>query len=260
VTTYLYPHGWDGEGDRLATLESLWDPASIARLEAVGIEAGWRCLEVGAGSGSIARWMADRVGDAGHVTAADIDVSHLRGLARPNLTVVQHDVTSDELLPGGQDLVHARLLLKHLPTRDAVLSTLVAALRPGGWLVVEDTDWTAAGAEPPAEAFAAVLRGLRRLMEQAGGVHDYGRVLPGALRTAGLVDIGAEGTALVLPCATPAVDFYRLTFGQVRDRLIASGLVDETTYATALATLDDPARVALAPTLIGARGRRHSDA
>lgn len=255
MTTYLYPHGWDGEGERLATLEALWDPASVARLDAAGVAAGWRCLEVGAGSGSIARWMADRVGDTGHVTAVDIDISHLGGLAGPNLTVVQHDVTNGELPVRGLDLVHARLLLKHLPSRGAVLATLVAALRPGGWLVVEDTDWTAAGVEPSDAAFTVVLRGLRRLMEQAGGVHDYGRTLPNALRTAGLVDIAAEGTALVLPGASPAVDFYRLTFGQVRDRLIAAGLVDEPTYAAALATLDDPERVALAPTLIGARGR-----
>ena len=256
MTTYLYPHGWEGEGHRLVTLESLWDPASIARLAAVGIGSGWNCLEVGAGAGSIARWMAAQVGEAGHVTALDIDVTHLGDLARTNVTVMQHDVTRDPLERDAFDLVHARLLLKHLPARDQVVATLVTALRPGGWLVVEDTDWTGAGTEPHDPAFAAVLGGLRRLTERAGGVHDYGRQLAGVLRAAGLVEVGAEGTLLVLPGGTPRADLYRLTFAQIRERLLDAGLVDVATYGAALAVPDDPASVALAPVLIGAHGQK----
>jgi trans-aconitate methyltransferase len=38
------------------------------------------------------------------------------------------------------DLVHARLVLVHVPDRARALATMVAALRPGGWLLVEDAD------------------------------------------------------------------------------------------------------------------------
>ncbi len=34
-----------------------------------------------------------------------------------------------------------RAVLEHLPAREQVLTQLVAALRPGGWLLVEDTDF-----------------------------------------------------------------------------------------------------------------------
>jgi hypothetical protein len=41
---------------RLVQLEALWDPSTIRHLQALGVTDGWRCLEVGAGGGSITRW------------------------------------------------------------------------------------------------------------------------------------------------------------------------------------------------------------
>ena len=38
------------------------------------------------------------------------------------------------------DLVHARLVLVHVPDRDRALRTMAEVLRPGGWLLVEDAD------------------------------------------------------------------------------------------------------------------------
>ena len=54
---------------------------------------GWRCAELGAGAGSMARWMADRVGESGSVTAIDRDTSLLKELGtRRNVTVVEDDL------------------------------------------------------------------------------------------------------------------------------------------------------------------------
>src|SRR4051812_45567785 len=109
---------------RFANLESIYDPRTIAFLEATGIDAGWRCLEVGGGGGSVAAWLADRVGPSGDVLVTDIDPRFLQGLAasgRPNLEVRQHDITSDRLPPDAFDLIHARLVLLHLPGADRVL-------------------------------------------------------------------------------------------------------------------------------------------
>ena len=62
------------------------------------------------------------------------------GHGRADLDVRGHRVVTDELDHAGFDLVHARAVLEHLPARDDVLARLVAALRPGGWLLVEDVD------------------------------------------------------------------------------------------------------------------------
>ena len=69
--------------------------------------------------------------------------------------MLQHDIVAEPLAAGRFDLVHARLLLEHLPERDAVLAGFVHALAPGGWVVVEDLDWaTASVTDPPSPVHA----------------------------------------------------------------------------------------------------------
>ena len=68
------------ERERLALVERYHDPISVAALERLGVDAGWRCLDVGAGAGSIARWLAERVLPAGEVLATDLDTRLLEPL------------------------------------------------------------------------------------------------------------------------------------------------------------------------------------
>src|SRR5687768_10129658 len=93
--------------ERFAALPRLYDPGTIRHLAALGVGAGWRCLEVGAGGGSIARWLAQRVGSTGYVVATDLDTRFLEPLARevgPPLAVQRHDVTADPLPEASFDL------------------------------------------------------------------------------------------------------------------------------------------------------------
>ena len=89
-------------------LESLFDPGTIRHLEALGVGPGRRCLELGAGGGSIAAWMAAR---GGAVVATDLDVTFLEDLAGPNLEVHRHDVEAGDPPAGPFDLVHLRFVL-----------------------------------------------------------------------------------------------------------------------------------------------------
>ena len=61
---YLLSNAERETADRFAGLDAVFDPVTRARLTRLGVAPGARCLEVGAGSGSIARWMADQVGSA----------------------------------------------------------------------------------------------------------------------------------------------------------------------------------------------------
>ncbi|MBV9511428.1 MAG: class I SAM-dependent methyltransferase, partial [Caulobacteraceae bacterium] len=100
-------------------------------------------LEVGAGGGSVAAWLADRVGPTGAVLATDQRIDPMAGVTAPNLQVRVHDVVADPIDEAAYDLVHLRFVLQHLPDRAAVLRKLIAALRPGGWLLVEEADYGA---------------------------------------------------------------------------------------------------------------------
>ena len=89
---YAYDNARAAQGARLRTLEAIFDAGTIAELEARGVGGGWRCLEVGAGGGSIALWLADRVAPEGAVLATDLDTTVLAGLSRPELEVRVHDL------------------------------------------------------------------------------------------------------------------------------------------------------------------------
>lgn len=119
------------ESGRLALLESSRDPGTMRQLEALGVGPGWRCLEVGAGRGSIARWLAEKVTPTGSVTAVDIDLRFLTDMPH-NVEVRALDIREDEVEAGAYDLVHCRALLMHLPDPAETLTKLATALRPGG--------------------------------------------------------------------------------------------------------------------------------
>lgn len=143
MLTYLYDNGGVQSRERLRGLEAIEDANTIAMLESLQHLEGLRCLELGAGAGSIAAWLAGRVGSTGHVLATDIDVSHL-GI--PGITVLQHDLRSQELPGEAFDLVHLRHVLIHLPEHMSVLERIRRSMRRGALLLLEESDLRSWGA------------------------------------------------------------------------------------------------------------------
>src|SRR5690349_9383854 len=121
---YAFARGWGPQDERLAALERQLDPVSQAVIGQLGLAAGWRCWEAGAGRGSMAAWLADQVTGGGSVVATDIDISSLPGLHQANITVVRHDLEHEEIPAGEFDLIHARLVLEHLHQPGATLGKL----------------------------------------------------------------------------------------------------------------------------------------
>ena len=148
---------------RFSGLEATFDPATIGYLTGVGVTAGWACWEIGAGGGSIASWLAEQVGPTGSVLATDIDPRFIPASELAHLEVVRHDVTADAIPAARYHLIHARLVLSHLPQRGDVMVRLVQALRPGGWLVIEDFSGAfERGTEPVGPAERGSARSMRR--------------------------------------------------------------------------------------------------
>ncbi|MGW3245300.1 methyltransferase domain-containing protein [Streptomyces sp. NPDC001070] len=257
---YLLENRRPEAGARFEAFAELFDPVTFRHVDALGIGAGMRCWEVGAGGPSVPLGLAGRVGPGGAVVATDIDVSWTRDAAGGVVEVLRHDVAADPPPPGGFDLVHARLVLVHLADRAEALRRMIGALRPGGWLLLEDAD---PGLQPllcpdesgPAERLANRLRsGFRALMAERGADLAYGRTLPRLLREAGLEDVRADA---YFPITSPACAVLETaTVRHIRDRLVAAGLatdeeIDRHLANVATGTLD----LATAP-MISAWGRR----
>jgi SAM-dependent methyltransferase len=225
---YLLDNQQAEAGARFDALAELFNPSTFRHLEALGIAAGWRCWEVGAGGPAVPSWLAARVGPAGHVLATDIDVSWLNATG---YEVRRHDVGAEPPPGSGFDLVHARLVLVHVPQRAAALASMVAALRPGGRLLLEEADpalqpLVCPDESGPAERLANKLkRDFRTLMARRSADLAYGRTLPGLLRSAGLVEVGADA---FFPISGPACTrLEQATVCQIRDRLVDAGLATD---------------------------------
>ena len=67
------------------------------------------------------------------------------------------DVTRDPIGDAEFDVVHARAVLQHLASREAVLDAMIAAAKPGGWVVVSDVDWIQFDAQTRAGAVRDAL-------------------------------------------------------------------------------------------------------
>ena len=137
------------------------------------------------------------------------------------------DLATETLPTGAFELVHARLLLEHLPQRDDVLAGLVRALTPGGWLVVEDFDWsTATVVDPPSPVLARVADACRSAFARHGYDAEYGRRLPRALRAAGLIDLRTRtASAQVWADHAHGVPQWELLADQLAPALIAHHLL-----------------------------------
>jgi SAM-dependent methyltransferase len=266
-SAYLLDNARAEAGERFVWLAELFDGVTRGHFDRLGVGAGWRCWEVGAGGPGIPAALAAAVGPTGYVLATDIDPSWLT--AGDGYEVRRHDVAADPPPePGTFDLVHARLVLVHVPDRARALATMAAALRPGGWLLVEDADTALqplacledSGEDSGDDSGSAQRRAnrlrdaVRELLTRRGADLRYGRTLPRALRAAGLVDVGAAGS---FPIGGPACDrLEAATIRHVRGELLAAGLADDAEIDAHLAAIDAGGLdLTLAP-LISAWGRR----
>jgi SAM-dependent methyltransferase len=259
VSTYLFEHAWEQERERLDLLEQVFDGGTRHYLEALSPPVGGSCLEVGAGAGSIARWLCERVGPGGRVVATDLDTDFLETLTEENLEVRRHDIVSDELETDAFDLIHARLVLEHLAERDDVVRRLAAALRPGGWLVLEDFDWGSLAVAPGCAGGDVLERALEaawKVFAAAGCDHYYGRALPAALAAAGLGDVGAEGRVYLGVPGSPTSAWWKLSLAKLGPAVVASGALSAAELDDLLGRLEGPGVFFQLPTLVTSWGRR----
>jgi SAM-dependent methyltransferase len=180
------------ERERLQLLQSIHDGPSCARLAKL-VRRGWRCLEIGPGGGSICAWLAQQVGDPALVSAADVSTVQLGQLAQLGCRVMQHDVMRDppEALGGNAyDLIFARFVFSNLPNgRDAVIAQLVACLKPGGWLVIEDQDPNSVWAADPSHPLSAEFDAITQQSAGSPWAQPFGRYLSALFRRCGLMHI-----------------------------------------------------------------------
>ena len=243
-SSYMLDNDWIYERERFDAIERNLDPGTIWALTEIGVSNGWNCLEVGAGGGSITQWLCKQVGSDGQVTATDLNTRFVDVLDYENLEVQEHDVVTEELPVDEYDLVHTRFMLAHLPERDAVLVKMIQALRPGGWMLVEEPDFTTMEADPlgaqlKRQMFDKGQSALGAFQESRRMDRFYGRVLFSRLNSLGLTGVKANGRSITLQGGTPESKEMALTMEQLQAPAVSTGLITDQDYLQFRALFDD---------------------
>ncbi|MFD9357298.1 class I SAM-dependent methyltransferase [Streptomyces sp. NPDC060031] len=248
-----------GEDDRIDLGALTYDETTMARLRQLGVGPGWRCLEVGAGTGTVARRLLGEAGVA-QVLAVDRDVRFLEAHPVPGLTALQADVTSEEFSPGLFRLVHARFVLMHLPSAQQMVSRLAGLLAPGGVLVVSDAvDLTTASA--PVTPYTRAMRAMWQGLRDSIGT-DVSQVTRRAdqLRAAGLEPVAAEIHVPPLLPGSAISRFWADTWSRARPDMVATGLIDDAQLDEAVRCLDSPRCTGMSPGMLTAWGWKPENA
>ncbi|NNE74014.1 MAG: methyltransferase domain-containing protein [Acidimicrobiales bacterium] len=245
----------DIERVRLDMLAAVRDPSTFEVLDRVGIGPGMRVLEVGAGAGTVSAWMADRVGGPGQVLSTDIDLQFHAEMPS-NVEVRRHDIERDPLPDSTFDIVHARAVLQHVPEREAVIPKLIASLKPGGWLVLEDGQFTGFGAQGLAEPYRSIHQIMAAGSQQDWRDPDFGLQLLDRMRGHGLVDLDVTGDVWAMRAGEPSGEWWFLALERAIPRLVAAGITTEADAAAALDQVRAPGFVMISPVSMATVGRK----
>ena len=228
------------EYKRLDLMSKILDPWTRGYLTTLGVGEGWQCLELGGGNGSITEWLSATVGPGGAVTAIDVNPVLLELIPAENLSVQQMDVRTGKLPASSYDLVTCRALLHQIAEdAPAVLLRMATALKPGGWLLIQEPDFHLAPTTEP-EVWARTWTGLIEWGRSNGVDWLIGRKLPRMIADLGLGHPQAKTDVQNIRGRDRGALYFQLFFAEVRDRVVEAGQVDAETINAASALLDDP--------------------
>ncbi|AOR36793.1 SAM-dependent methyltransferase [Streptomyces fodineus] len=251
----MLSNGAAHEGDRLKSIQRSVDSFTTNILDGLPMQRSWNCLELGAGAGSIAYWLAARC-PGGRVVAVDLDTRHLDAGRATNLEIQEADVTHKDYAPGTFDLIHARYLFCHLPDRDEMITRAAGWLSPGGWLIVEEP-YDLPAAHSPFPLVQRILTAYQHTYREHGADMTWARGLPALLARNALTEVAYAGN---LGCMGGLEkDRWRPLIHRAAPTLLASGLITETDLTAFDELLKDPAFIDIPQMTISAWGRRPSD-
>ncbi len=251
----------DFEGTRLQLLQQILDSHTQRRFERIGIQPGWHCLEIGAGEGSIARWLAQKIGPQGTVVATDIDTRGLAKQQQPNLEIRRHDILADDLEQSRYDVVHTRAVLMHLSNPAQAVQKMAAAVRPAGWLLLEEFDALSFGAidtdNPTAQAFNQKMETILQTLKTFHIMDIYfGRHLRRLLEQLGFIDISNEGITGISRGGDPDTQFQLMTLQLSGPPLVGAGILTQQDVDLLRQLFADPSFYYVGNTFFGAWGKR----
>jgi SAM-dependent methyltransferase len=233
--------GTPAEVERLRVQARTWEPEAEIMLNEMGVERGWRCIDVGCGPMGIIGPLARRTGHTGVVVALDNDPVQLQAARQyaesegfGNVEFREGDLFSADLPSGSFDVVHARFVLAPLGRNREVLARLIDLVREGGLIALEEPDTGSWTSNPPSPSWDSLKSAVLRVFESRGGDFNAGVRLGNLLRSGGLEPISVREATLTLPGRHPYSRLLIQLADSLRPKILAQGLLTESALQNAM--------------------------
>jgi ubiquinone/menaquinone biosynthesis C-methylase UbiE len=252
------------EYERLRSQARMWQSATEALLDKVGLGPGMSALDVGSGPGAVMRLMADRVGPEGHVTGIEIDgtlgrqsLADLKAQGGAEFSLIEANVAELDDVPGAPfDLTYCRAVLMQMQDPVAVLEKMAGWTKPGGVVAVQEFDFGAIAVEPLCPPMAEFNRLFEGVFRAHGRNLRAGRQLPAQFEAAGLgTPDGTLAEVKYLPLSDMAamlIGVYQGFFAAAADLGIADTVRADAFKADMAEAAADGRYYCLTPVLISA--------
>jgi SAM-dependent methyltransferase len=232
----------------------------------LGLQRGERLVDVGCGPGDVTIELCADVGAAGHVLGLDastamLDVARRRAAeagAKAEFRI--GDAQALALPDGGMDACRSERMLQWVPDPEGALAEMVRVVRPGGRLVIADTDWRSLMVdliEPDVhDAVTEAFRAIR------GPGYDVGGRLLNRCRDLGLVNLDITAATQVWTRWDPDADDAPTGFFPLRtvmEQLGDHGMINRVMADRFVVDIEDAARrdrLFCALTMFAVYGRR----
>jgi SAM-dependent methyltransferase len=248
------------ESERLQKFEEIFDPRTKVLLKIIGLREGISFLEAGLGRGGLLPWLLETVGLQGNVVSIDMNPRFIDPIKRPNFLAQQGDWARIDLGNEQFDLIHERFVLTHIANPGEVLKKMVAALKPGGWILLEDSDFSAAQLNTKdaglSGAFNGTLRARNKLFSQKNIDFSFGSHLPGLLSQSGFTNIQEDVYSPLDKGGSGLAEIMRLSTLQLWDQYLQTGVVSAVELQAFVELAGNPDQAAIYFSTVSAWGQK----
>jgi SAM-dependent methyltransferase len=216
---------------RLRFQADLFRGDSDRMLRVIGVQPGWRCLDLCCGVGGIVDVLSTAVGPTGEVVGLDFDASKLEvaraaaaAAGRDNVRFDRGDAFATGLEARSFDLVHTRFALGIVPDGRRILDEALRLVRPGGVVFLEEAEIAGYCCYPEHPAWDVALETMVEGFRQLGADLTLGRQLHAMLHARGARDIRVHPVRHALRDGQPMHYHLPLTVTAMRESVLRLGL------------------------------------
>lgn len=235
---------------RLGVQHQVWAEEAQHGWRLANFKTGQTLLDLGCGPGYCTKELAFIVGDKGKVLGIDKSagfISFLETVAsKYNLSIeaIHSDFDHMTLEPLSLDGMYCRWALAWIPNPNEILQKVVAALRPGGKMVIQEYyDWSLLQTVPKKEALSKAIAMALKSFKDTDNEVDIGRHLPALLPELGMKVIGFRPMSKIATPENGIWQWPKTFFQSYFPRLVAQNYLTEEEVRVALRELEELERV-----------------